>query len=155
MWWFILSLVDDVLFKEESERLIFLLSFSFLITGVRIPPVTYQIVGDHGTITSTNFPNSYPNYDITLWNITAPGGKQIKLNFTFFHLADPSVICHRDFVQIQDGALPSGDVIVRLCGQQPPGKTVFSSGQNLLMHFETDATNSNAGFQASYEAVSK
>lgn len=129
--------------------------FLFLITGARYPPDIHQIVGNYGTITSPNFPNYYPNYHITLWNITSPSGKQIKLNFTFFRLANPSVICHLDFVQIQDGALPSGDVIVRLCGQQPPGKTVFSSGQHLLIHFETDSRFSNAGFQASYEAVSK
>ena len=129
-------------------------AFLFFTTGIPIP-VSYQIFGTSGIITSPNFPDFYPDYIIRLWNITVPSGKQIALNFTFFHLSHPSVTCDRDFVLIQDGALPSSDVIVRLCGQQSKGKTVFSSGQHLQIYFETDAVYSYTGFQAIYKAVSK
>lgn len=127
---------------------------SFLTTGSRIP-VSYQIVGDNGTVASPNFPNYYPHYIIRRWNITVPSGKQIKLSFSSFYLASASVICDWDFVQIQDGPLASSDVIVRMCGQLSPGKTVFSSCRHLQIYFETDASLSNTGFQASFEAVSK
>ena len=58
-------------------------------------------------------------------------------------------------MKIQDGIHSTSDVIVRLCGHQPPGKTVFSTGRHLQIYFETDATDSDKGFKAFYEAVGK
>ncbi|XP_068696481.1 uncharacterized protein [Montipora foliosa] len=127
-------------------------AFITVCFGARIIPVPYQIFGENGIVTSPNFPKSYPNYTITLWNIKVPAGRQIKLNFTFFHLS-PSNICDKDFVKIQDGIHSTSDLIVRLCGHQPPGKTVFSTGRHLQIYFETDATDSDKGFKAFYEAV--
>ena len=115
---------------------------------------TYQIYGNNGTITSPNFPGSYPNLISSRWNITAARGNQIKLNFTSFHL-EPSKACEKDFVHIQDGPLASSDVTVRMCGQQRSGKTVFSIGPHLQLYLETDRDVSLSGFQVFYEAVSK
>lgn len=126
-------------------------SFFFFTTGTRIT-VSYDIYGNNGTITSPNFPISYPKYIRRLWNITVPSGKQVKLHFISFHLHS-SVICKYDFVQIHDGRLPSSDVIVRMCGHQRSEKTLYSSGRHLQIYFETDAYKSYAGFQVAYQAV--
>lgn len=131
------------------------LFFSFLTTGAHIIPVSLQRVADKGSLSSPNFPNPYPNLIIRKWNITVSSGKQIKLNFTSFHLASPRALCDTDFVQIQDGGLSSSDVIVRLCGQLTPGKILYSSSRHLQIHFETDAGNSDTGFEAHYEAVGR
>lgn len=131
------------------------MSFVFLIsiTGTRIT-VSYDISGNNGTITTPNFPLSYPNYIRRLWNITVPSGKQVKLHFISFHLHS-SVICEYDFVQIRDGHFPSSKVIVRMCGHQRTEKTLYSSGRHLQIYFETDAFGSYPGFRVSYKAVGK
>lgn len=129
--------------------------FVFLtsIKGTRIT-VSYDINGNNGTITSPDFPSPYPSYIRRLWNITVPSGKQVKLHFISFYLHF-SPICKYDFVQIHDGRLPSSDIIVRMCGQQRSEKTLYSSGRHLQIYFETDASGSYPGFQASYKAVGK
>ena len=127
------------------------LLFFFSITGTRVT-VSYDINGNNGTITSPNFPLSYPDYISRLWNITVSSGNRVKLHFISFHLHS-SVICKYDFVQIRDGYLPSSGVIVRMCGHQRSEKTLYSSGRHLQIYFETDASGSYPGFKVSYKAV--
>lgn len=130
------------------------LFFNISTKGTRIT-VSYDINDNNGTITSPDFPSSYPNYIRRLWNITVPSGKQVKLHFMSFYLHS-SVICKYDFVEIRDGHLPSSRRIVRMCGHQRSEKTLYSRGRHLRIYFETDAYDgSYSGFQVSYKAVGK
>lgn len=65
------------------------------------------------------------------------------------------MICDKDYVEIRDGAHSNSDVIVRLCGHQEPGRSIFSTSRHLLIYFETDAVRADKGFEAVYEAVGK
>ncbi|MBN3326183.1 MASP2 protease, partial [Atractosteus spatula] len=57
-----------------------------------------DLKGLHGTFTSPQFPNPYPDNSYQVWDISVPEGHRIKLYFTHFSL-EPSYLCEYDYMQ--------------------------------------------------------
>ena len=116
--------------------------------------------GWSGYFWSPNFPNNFPTYRKSTWNITVPIEKIIKLIFLKFTLAtgenDDCAGAAADSARVfisnvaSHGGKP-GDF--EICGQKLP-PPVYSDGNFLQVTFESRAT-VNKGFNASFEAIDR
>lgn len=104
---------------------------------------------DNGIITSPWFPNPYENNKLCLYDIDAPLGKAIVLNFTDFDVEDD---CDYDSLKIYDGADSNATRIGTYCGTSKP--PVATSTLNVLhLVFSSDSSNTRPGFKAHYSFV--
>lgn len=112
-------------------------------------------------IKSANFPERVPPGSECSWHIEAPRPSQVvQINFSFFKLAKN---CKFHFVALysspdcsKDNLTPKNQVAV-LCGlkKRKAKWEHFSSGQGLCVVMVTDKTSVSAGFEATYQAISK
>ncbi|XP_063800297.1 embryonic protein UVS.2-like isoform X2 [Pseudophryne corroboree] len=104
-----------------------------------------------GSVTSSNYPNNYPSNSNCLWLIRVPAN-QIILQFSAFDI-QPSPACASDYLRIYDGYSRSSPVLLdRSCGAgQPP--PMISSGNAMLIEFNSDKVTEATGFKASYSTV--
>ncbi|XP_069466043.1 mannan-binding lectin serine protease 2 isoform X2 [Ambystoma mexicanum] len=109
-----------------------------------------------GRITSPGFPNSYPNNDQRIWNLTVPQGYIIQLYFTHFDL-ELSYLCEYDYVKI----ISKGKDVATLCGRQstdteeaPGNQRYYSIDNAMTIIFRSDYSNEKRviGFEAFYAA---
>ncbi|PFX31349.1 uncharacterized protein LOC111322347 [Stylophora pistillata] len=100
------------------------------------------------TISSPDFPKSYPRNIQCTWRIIAPFGHKVRLSFLEFHLEGSYIEtgCH-DYVSVRDGGLEfiDGKMIRRRCGSTKP-PMVISSGTVLWLRFLTDKEVEDTGF---------
>ncbi|XP_074857850.1 complement C1r subcomponent-like [Carettochelys insculpta] len=137
----------------------FLLWGALLFGVVSSSPTPRKLFGE---ITSPNYPQPYPNRNISTWDIKVPKGFVVKLNFWYFDL-EPSESCFYDYVKITADKKDLG----RFCGQQGsatgnhPGRRKFvSKGNRMRLVFHSDFSNEEngtiipyKGFLAYYQAV--
>ena len=119
-----------------------------------------QVNGWSGYFWSPNFPNNFSTSRISIWNITVPSGKIIKLIFLKFTLtagenddcAGAAADSARVFITnvASHGGKPND---FKICGQKLPSP-VYSDGNFLQVTFESRAT-VNKGFNASFEAIDR
>lgn len=112
-------------------------------------------------IKSANFPERVPPGSECSWHIEAPRPSQVvQINFSFFKLAKN---CKFHFVALysspdcsKDNLTPENQVAV-LCGlkKRKAKWEHFSTGQGLCIVMVTDKTSVSAGFEATYQAISK
>lgn len=88
----------------DRSPVVFLLQGAFLVAAVSSRPTTKL----YGEITSPNYPKTYPNNNISTWDISVPKGYRVKLNFRLFDL-EPSETCQYDFVKVCEEGLGCGD----------------------------------------------
>lgn len=128
------------------------------------------MTGLYGSFTSPNFPQSYPDNQHIVWNITVPKGLRIKLYFTHFSM-EPYNQCEYDYIQVQAGethvicigfwslvtertltlsnqVLAEGNETLRLCGEQeknhestPRNTVILSAGNLMSVVFRSDYSN--------------
>ncbi|XP_075137794.1 embryonic protein UVS.2-like [Leptodactylus fuscus] len=106
---------------------------------------------DNGTLTSANYPSSYPHNTNCVWLIRTPSN-QVSLNFTAFDVQS-SPNCTSDYIRIYDGPTKNYPLILdRTCGSGliPP---IISSTSQLLVEFSSDDSDAGFGFKALYSSV--
>ncbi|KAM6162076.1 cubilin isoform 2-T2 [Erethizon dorsatum] len=105
-----------------------------------------------GTLTSPNFPSSYPvNYEC-IYRITVEINQQIALHFTNFSLEDSiNGNCIADFVEIRDGGYENSPLVGKYCGSILP-PIIISHSNKLWLKFESDFLFSKSGFSAYWDA---
>eukprot|EP00094_Tigriopus_californicus_P007480 TCALIF_07202-PA protein Name:"Similar to CUBN Cubilin (Canis familiaris)" AED:0.20 eAED:0.21 QI:0/0.76/0.57/0.97/0.85/0.88/35/0/3998 len=118
-------------------------------------PVCGGLIRDqtHGTIKSPGYPGQYPHNRDCFWTIYAPYGKRIQ--FHFAHLAiETHANCSYDFLEVYDGThhTPTQDSLGRFCNSTSP-PPVSSSNSIATIHFHSDNSLSDDGFQISWAAV--
>lgn len=104
---------------------------------------------ENGVITSPWFPNPYDDNKVCLYDIEAPLGKSIVLNFTNF---DIEADCDFDSLNIYDGVDSNATRIGTYCGNTKP-PTAISTLNHMHMVFSTDSSNSGPGFRATYSFI--
>lgn len=104
---------------------------------------------DNSFITSPWYPNAYEDNKLCLYDIEAPLGKSIVLNFTNFNIeAD----CDFDSLSIYDGVDSNGTKIGTYCGNENPPAAI-STLNHMHLVFSTDSSNTGPGFKALYSFV--
>lgn len=114
----------------------------------------FQVCGgkfedDNGVITSPWFPKPYEDSKYCAYDIEAPMGKAIVLNFTDF---DIEYDCDFDSLTIYDGVDTNSTKIGTYCGTRMPPAMV-STLNHIHLVFQTDSSNSGPGFRAVYSFI--
>ncbi|XP_061193719.1 tolloid-like protein 1 [Saccostrea echinata] len=98
------------------------------------------------TLTSANFPASYPlNHNCT-YTYTYTGG-YVKLEFIYLRVEKVNGVCY-DFIEIFNGSSTSSPLIAKVCGDTIPTDTYTSSDTYLTIRFTSDDRENKKGFLA-------
>uniref|UniRef100_A0A914DQL4 Metalloendopeptidase n=1 Tax=Acrobeloides nanus TaxID=290746 RepID=A0A914DQL4_9BILA len=111
---------------------------------------SYQLYEPAGRVVSPHYPDFYPNNRTCKWHILTTPGHRIVLEFHIFAIEDHSA-CKYDKVQVYDGGDEMAPFLGKFCGSAIPPE-LESSGNQLFIEMLTDETNSEAGFNATYES---
>ncbi|XP_067908925.1 deleted in malignant brain tumors 1 protein-like isoform X2 [Heterodontus francisci] len=103
--------------------------------------------GNHGSFTSPNYPESYPNNVQCTWHISVDNGQRIILDLGYLRLKT-SQACIQDYVEIYDGPSTDSILIARVCHPSNPYFT--SSSNNMTVYFRSDYSATGGGFKAKY-----
>ncbi|KAL3289762.1 hypothetical protein HHI36_023157 [Cryptolaemus montrouzieri] len=119
---------------------------------------TYEpvIKGCGGTFTNRyrvietpNYPKNYPNNAECRWEIVAPEGSHIELNYVNrFQLEDTSG-CKNDYVEISDWKDEKWQSLGKWCGRYV--RTTKSSSNRMLIIFRSNDKITGTGFQATWQ----
>lgn len=117
-------------------------------------PINFLVCGgkfedENGVVTSPWWPSRYEDNKICAYDIEAPLGKAIVMNFTDFDIEND---CDFDSLTIYDGVDANSTKIGTYCGTRKP-PTVISTLNHIHMIFQTDSSNTGPGFRASYSFV--
>lgn len=83
---------------EEGEPSIWSFVFVFLGDGCG-----HTVLGpESGTLTSINYPHTYPNSTVCEWEIRVRTGERIRIKFGDFDIED-SDYCHLNYLKIFNG----------------------------------------------------
>uniref|UniRef100_A0A8C5QG87 Metalloendopeptidase n=1 Tax=Leptobrachium leishanense TaxID=445787 RepID=A0A8C5QG87_9ANUR len=105
----------------------------------------------NGTVTSANYPSTYPNNSTSVWLIRTPSG-QVSLQFIAFDVQF-STDCVSDYIKIFDGPSEASPVLLdRTCGMGLIPQLISSTSQ-MLIEFVSDTSITATGFKATYTAV--
>lgn len=116
----------------------------------------YILRGTNGSISSPEYPLSYPDSVKCTWIIEVPEGYRVRLEFQSFQLETctfPSV-CTCDHVEVRDGRDATGNSLERSCGDKKPSH-LRSSGRFMWIEFESDSKTTRNGFHAIFHALCK
>jgi len=110
------------------------------------------INAENGTLSSPNFGvEPYDNYAYCQWLFQATGDVTFQLTFTAFSVEYQSS-CYYDSVNIYDGPYITSTQIGSYCGSTLP-PVVTSTGNSLLVVFETDFCITDLGFSLTYTST--
>ncbi|XP_076583741.1 ovochymase-2 [Chaetodon auriga] len=122
------------------------------------PKTTSDLVGAGGflqkerdELTTPGFPEKdYQNGASYQWRITGREGERIRLTFASFDLVPDAC---GDFVEVYDGYRPDSSLLGKFCGGTIPDP-VESSGNTMVVRFQSDNTLTSKGFSANYTSGS-
>ncbi|XP_070708966.1 cubilin [Pempheris klunzingeri] len=100
-----------------------------------------------GQLRSPYHPNAYPHNKDCEWVINQPEGHVVTLYFLSFDVEGGS--CRFDFVEVRDGSTSSSPLLGTFCGVEIPPR-LQSTQRSMYIHFRTDSSVSNHGFEAAY-----
>ncbi|XP_020662303.3 cubilin [Pogona vitticeps] len=114
---------------------------------------------DRGLITSPNYPQTYPPNLNCSWHILVTAGSVIGIHFEqpFQVLNEDASCSHGDYVELRNGPDPSAPPLGtssrngRFCGNNP-FSTMYTTDNQLFVHFSSDSSNGGKGFRLKYEA---
>uniref|UniRef100_A0A8C5WPS3 CUB domain containing protein 2 n=1 Tax=Laticauda laticaudata TaxID=8630 RepID=A0A8C5WPS3_LATLA len=109
------------------------------------------LTGLSGSITSPDYPESYPNNAECHWVIQGTSNSIVKLIFVDFQM-EQSEQCNFDYVAIFDGPTMEDTLLSYYCGNTKPPEVV-SSAHELLVVFKSDFNIANKGFKAYFFSV--
>lgn len=105
----------------------------------------------YGTITSPGSPGHYPPNRDCWWYLSAPPGKRIQLHFLTMQI-ESHVDCSFDYLSLHDGLQEESTLLEKFCNTSHP-EPFTSPGNELALHFHSDADNTDTGFQIHYTVV--
>ena len=99
-------------------------------------------------VTSTNFPNNYPNDHNKTQTIRVGEGYIMGLQFTAFDV-EPHSDCRYDHLVIEDG--DGTTLMEKMCGNTLPSDIV-SKSNIVKLHFTTDHSKTESGWSVTWSA---
>ncbi|XP_057619420.1 discoidin, CUB and LCCL domain-containing protein 2 isoform X3 [Chionomys nivalis] len=110
---------------------------------------------ESGTLSSINYPYTYPNSTVCEWEIRVKTGERIHIKFGDFDIED-SDSCHLNYLKIFNGIGVSRSEIGKYCGLglQMNG-SIESQGSEVTVLFMSGIHASGRGFLASYSVIDK
>ena len=106
----------------------------------------------NGVITSSGFPNNYPDNSNISWLIQLPKEKYVEVNFLSFETQRYQC---GDSLTIYNGPSDASPVIGEFCDDDLPAKFISPSNEILLVFKSNDYLNGYKGFQLEYKTSSK
>ncbi|KAG9348654.1 hypothetical protein JZ751_028971 [Albula glossodonta] len=105
-----------------------------------------------GTLSSINYPDTYPNHTVCEWEIRVPPGERVHFKFGDFDIEASD--CHFNYLRIFDGIGPNRAENVKYCGLglQVPD-LIQSSGNDVTVQFMSGVHRSGRGFFLSYSTT--
>ncbi|XP_052085416.1 cubilin-like [Mytilus californianus] len=100
-----------------------------------------------GSFTSSNYPDEYPNNVDCYYYITVPINYAINIILKEIHFGAAGY----DYLTVFDGDTEDHPMIRQLFGDYTNYR-LRSTGNKMLLHFHTDSSGTNIGFDASYTA---
>lgn len=73
------------------------------------------LFGDHGSLTSPNYPDTYSNNTHCEWLIRAPRGRLVTVTFQQFSIDDPGD-CQNNYLKLYNGPDSSTPPVGPYCG---------------------------------------
>ncbi|PFX22967.1 Deleted in malignant brain tumors 1 protein [Stylophora pistillata] len=104
----------------------------------------------NGTFWSPYYPQNYNNKAWCKWHIKVPWNYAVLITFEDVSLTQNG--CNDDFVNVQETFTNGTQVLIgSICETSTP--QIRSSGNNVTVVFRSDATVTDKGFQARYQAI--
>uniref|UniRef100_A0A3B3Q818 CUB domain-containing protein n=1 Tax=Paramormyrops kingsleyae TaxID=1676925 RepID=A0A3B3Q818_9TELE len=105
-----------------------------------------------GTLSSINYPQTYPNHTVCEWELRVTHGRRIHLKFGDFDIEDWD--CHFSYLRIYNGVGPRRAEIAKYCGLglQIP-ELIQASGSEVTVQFMSGTHKSGRGFLLSYSTT--
>lgn len=117
------------------------------VLGCVVPDCILVLEGSSGVIKSPCYPQKYPNLQTCRWTMQAPPGHIVQLSFVDFELEEAPG-CIYDSVVVNTGLND-----VRFCGLTAHGLTQNSTGNVMVLSFNTDFSVQKRGFYVEYRHV--
>lgn len=117
------------------------------VLGCVAPDCNLVLEGSRGVIKSPCYPQKYPNLQACRWTMQAPPGHIVQLSFLDFELEEAAG-CIYDSVVVS-----TGQADVRFCGLTAHGLTQNSTGNVMVLSFNTDFSVQKRGFYVEYRHV--
>ncbi|KAJ0026987.1 hypothetical protein NQD34_017987 [Periophthalmus magnuspinnatus] len=108
------------------------------------PDCNLALQGTHGAMKSPCYPQKYPNSHTCRWTIQAPTGHIVQLTFVDFELEEAPG-CIYDWVIVN-----TGQTDVRFCGLTARGLSLNSTGNLIVLSFNSDFSVQKRGFYVEY-----
>ncbi|XP_053305219.1 astacin-like metalloendopeptidase [Spea bombifrons] len=109
---------------------------------------------DNGNVTSPGFPFNYPNNANCIFSIIAPADHKISLKFTDFQMEYTSDCAGAsDYLSVYDGSALTSSLLGKFCSFTELPAPVKSTGNYLLLQFNSDVWINDKGFRAEYSFV--
>lgn len=110
---------------------------------------------ESGTLTSRNYPQTYPNSTVCEWEIRVKIGERIRIKFGDFDI-EGSGSCHFNYLRIYNGIGVSRTEIGKYCGLGlQMNHSIESKSNEITVLFMSGIHVSGRGFLASYSIVDK
>jgi len=116
---------------------------------IKLVKLMYNCQAPVGVVSSTNFPNNYPNKLKQTEPITAGKGQVLRLEFMAFDVEEHTR-CGYDHLKIIDG---DGTILMKkTCGNTLP-PVLISKTNKVNLVFETDSTKTMSGWRVKWSAI--
>lgn len=106
----------------------------------------------NGTVTTPNYPDTYPALAYCLIDIEAPREAKVLLQFSDFSL-EQDTNCSSDFVEILDGRRDGWQSLGRVCGDGGEKKDIVSTESRMRLKFSSNNVSELRGFIANFYLV--
>lgn len=101
-----------------------------------------------GTLTSPNYPDSYPMNAECVWEIYVSAGNGITLSFEEFDF-ESSQHCNEDYLEVREES-GIGKVLGVFCSEKPE---TITSKKTLWIKFRSNGVGTASGFRANYALI--
>lgn len=105
-----------------------------------------------GTFTSPGHPDLYPPNTLCEWFITVDPTSSISLSITEINF-EKAMNCVMDSLEVFGGPDDTAPLLSRLCHSQQDEVKLESSGNQMYVRFQSDASAGGKGFSASYTTI--